>query len=209
MPQLSMYLLTELNHELIFKGSLSLESPVKITGAGHLGRLLPSGGADILGSGGGLGLGLGLGLGDGLGSRLTDSSSWNNCSWAAVSWNSSGSAWAGCSWWAVSSSLSWSSSDDEAAELDSSWAGSRFSWCVSVAGAWDSGFCWLELGIVLDWLLVKRPLLSLGCEILNNLGEQISPGDAQGLQGNKVGYRYARCWGAEGDQSSARDQRCT
>ena len=65
-----MYLLTELNHELILKGSLSLESPVNIAGAGHLGRLLPSGGADIPGAGDGLGLGLGLGLGGLLGVGL-------------------------------------------------------------------------------------------------------------------------------------------
>ena len=49
-----------LNHELILNGSRSFPSPVQKNGAGHLGRLLPSGWRDIT-------AGLGLGGGDGSG----------------------------------------------------------------------------------------------------------------------------------------------
>jgi len=66
-----MYRWTVLNHELILNGSWSFPSPEWKNGAGHLGRLVPSGGTDIAaccelgggdGSGGGGGAGSGLGF---------------------------------------------------------------------------------------------------------------------------------------------------
>jgi hypothetical protein len=40
---------------------------------------------------------------------------------------------------------------------------------------------------------MKRPLLSLaGSEMVASWGERFSPGDAQGLLGNREGYRYCR-----------------
>ena len=78
-------------------------------------------------------------------------------------------------------------SDDEDEDDDSSWAGSGSSWTVSVgsgAGAWDSGSSWLELGNVFDVLLVKRPLLSLGCEMVTVWVSRSLRGMLKAFKGN-------------------------
>lgn len=217
-----------LNHELILNGSRSFPSPVKVNGAGHLGRLLPSGGTDIS-AGGGLGLGggglgglggeglgalecagLGVlggagggagvlcwaglekGLGNepgsgfgeaggagpgasswsvsGLGSRF-GKTSWWSCSWSELSsWSWSWSSLGGAAVVACPSSLLLSYSD----EVSASSGGA-----VGGAGVWV-----LEDAVE---LLVKRPLLSLGSEMVAIKGEQFSPGVCSGLRGKQGG----------------------
>ena len=227
-PKLAIYLWTVLNQELILRGSRSLADPVKVNGAGHLGRLFPSGGTDMVS-----GLGGGLGGGEGQGSLLgclDSSGSSGSCSgsgFGALSW------WSCCSAVSSSSSSSSFSSSFSSSELSSSALWWLPSW-LSIGGSWTGSWAgFLEgslaggLACTLAWslagafcfaadedgpaeALVNRPLLSLGSEMVASLGEQVSPGVcSRPFKETRMGTGTVGSRRAKGDPFYAEDQRST
>ena len=201
---------------------------MNVNGAGHLGRLVPSGGTNM-GSGSGRGLGGGEGEGS-LPGCLDSSGSSGSCSgssFGAPSW------WSCCSAVSFSSSPSSSSSSSSSSELLSSSLLWLPSW-LSIGGSWTSSWAgFLEgylaggLACNFDWslagsfcfaadedgsagALVKGPLLSLGSEMFASLGEQVSPGVcSRPFKKTRRGTGTVGSRRAKGDQSYAEDQRCT
>ena len=195
-----------MNHELILKGLRSLDDPVNIPGAGHLGRPL-SGGTDMaFGSGSGSGLGDGDGLwcslggsgggglswisGSGSGSAFGASFCWRSCSASSSSSSSTSSSesWSSSSPSSSSGSSS-SPSSSSGSSLGRSWSGS---WGGSLAGgcagAFDCpftgslplGFCLAAVTEDSGGALIKRPLLSLvGSEMVASLGSRSRQESAQ------------------------------
>jgi len=223
-PKLAIYLWTVLNQELILRGSRSLADPVKVNGAGHLGRLFPSAGTDMVSGSGG-----GLGGGEGEGSLL-------GCLDSAGSLGScSGSGFGAPSWWSCCSAVSSSSSPSSSSpsELSSSSLWWLPSW-LSIGGSWSGSWAgFLEgflagcLACTLDWslagafcfaadedgpagALVKPPLLALGSEIVASLGEQVSPGVcSRPFKETRMGTGTVGSRRAKGDPFYAEDQRST
>ena len=223
-PKLAIYLWTVLNQELILRGSRSLADPVKVNGAGHLGRLFPSGGTDMVsGSGGGLGGGEGEGS---LLGCLDSSGSSGSCS---------GSGFGAPSWWSCSSAVSSSSSPSSSSSSSSSELSSSSLWWLlpwlSIGGSWTGSWAgFLEgslaggLACTFAWslagafcfaadedgpagALVKCPLLSPGSEMVASLGEQVSPGVcSRPFKETRRGTGTVGSRRAKGDQSYAKDQ---